>query len=226
MPPPSSNSDPSDNSALLLNQAATWLPLLGSGKKAEFFFYTLDLNRMLKYLSESAWSITGIRADDWIDRSVMPILTDHVWNEFLMHADSHLDPDTVFRHRIEVWNFESKKVRLETWRRLITHDSEPIGFVGMARRYQGPNLPEASIGPVDIAELKRNLATLTSREIEVIKLVVKGELNKTIAKQLNVAMRTVEARRSKAMEKLGVNRLSDLVRVWITAMESTDGDIG
>jgi DNA-binding CsgD family transcriptional regulator len=217
-------SQPNDDHNLLLSQAVTWLPLLGGGDKAEFFFYTLDLHRNLKYVSDSVWSISRIRPEDWLNKSVMPILTDHIWNEFLSNSDTDMDPNTVYRLRIEVWDFESNRVKLEMWRRLIIHHSQPIGFVGMARRYTGPSFSEVALSSVDPSELKRRLETLTSREIEVVKLVVKGELNKSIAKKLNVAMRTVEARRSKAMEKLGVNRLSDLIRVWISGMEASAGD--
>ncbi len=46
------------------------------------------------------------------------------------------------------------------------------------------------------------------------------ELNKSIVKKLDIAMRTVEARRSKAMSKLGCLRLSDLIRFWILAEET------
>jgi DNA-binding NarL/FixJ family response regulator len=46
-------------------------------------------------------------------------------------------------------------------------------------------------------------ATLTSREIEVLELVVSGESNKAIARQLNIEVGTVKSHVSAIMAKLG-----------------------
>ena len=218
----SNNSEKSNDPERLLSQPERWLVLLGSGDKSEFFFYTMDLNHNLRFVSDSVFSISNIHATDWLNKSVIPALTDHVWNQRLPRSSTEFNPNTVYRTRVEVWDSEAKRVKLETWWRLITLNNLPIGVVGMAKRFERQNVQEVSTGPVELSELKRRIETLTSREVEVVKLVVRGELNKSIAKQLSIAMRTVEARRSKAMEKLGVRRLSDLIRVWILAMESSD----
>ncbi len=55
---------------------------------------------------------------------------------------------------------------------------------------------------------------LSPPERQVIDLVFDGRLNKSIAKELGVSMRTVEARRSKSMKKLGVKSVSELIQVW------------
>jgi FixJ family two-component response regulator len=65
------------------------------------------------------------------------------------------------------------------------------------------------------------LATLTAREREVMRGVVEGKPNKCIAKDLAISIKTVEAHRSKMMEKLGVNSIAELVRVAVLA-ESSD----
>ena len=50
------------------------------------------------------------------------------------------------------------------------------------------------------------LAVLTPREREVFDRVVAGKLNKQIAAELGIGLRTVKAYRAQAMEKLGVTR--------------------
>jgi RNA polymerase sigma factor (sigma-70 family) len=59
-------------------------------------------------------------------------------------------------------------------------------------------------------ELKKRLAQLTSREHEVLILVVKGLSNKEVAKHLNVSYRTIDAHRAKMMEKMDAEDLSEL----------------
>lgn len=64
------------------------------------------------------------------------------------------------------------------------------------------------------------LASLTPREREVMQLVVAGKLNKLIADQLNISIKTVEAHRAKVMEKAGVNSLAELVQLVMSSRES------
>jgi two-component system response regulator TtrR len=64
------------------------------------------------------------------------------------------------------------------------------------------------------------LATLTIREREVMRRVVDGRPNKCIANDLAISIKTVEAHRSKMMEKLGVNSVAELVRVVVLAEAS------
>ncbi len=61
------------------------------------------------------------------------------------------------------------------------------------------------------------LASLTGREREVVELAVAGLHNREIAAQLGISPRTVEVYKARAMEKLGVKRLPDLVRVVLAA---------
>jgi two-component system response regulator TtrR len=63
----------------------------------------------------------------------------------------------------------------------------------------------------------RRLEQLTQREREVMQLVVAGKLNKQVADQLDISMKTVEAHRARVMEKMGVRTLAELVRVVMSA---------
>lgn len=64
-----------------------------------------------------------------------------------------------------------------------------------------------------ISEAKRRFASLTAREREVAQLVVKGLSNRDIASQRGVSSQAIDAQRSKAMTKLQVANLADLVRL-------------
>ena len=64
-----------------------------------------------------------------------------------------------------------------------------------------------------LAELKSRLDSLTSREREVMTLVVKGLMNKQIAGRLGVTEGTVKFHRGRVMDKLGVRSVADLVKM-------------
>lgn len=53
---------------------------------------------------------------------------------------------------------------------------------------------------------------LSEREIEVVQRIARGYSNKDIATQLNLSTKTVETYRARAMEKLGLESRSALVR--------------
>lgn len=62
-------------------------------------------------------------------------------------------------------------------------------------------------------DLRNRWETLTSGERDVLKLVVKGLLNKQIAADLNVSEITVKVRRSHMMQKMQARTIIDLVRM-------------
>lgn len=59
----------------------------------------------------------------------------------------------------------------------------------------------------------QRIQSLTKREKEVMALVVAGTLNKEIAKQLDISVKTVEVHRANVMEKMAVSSVADLVRM-------------
>lgn len=67
-----------------------------------------------------------------------------------------------------------------------------------------------------LAEIQNRVDRLTEREKEVMELIVTGMLNKNIAAKLEITQSTVEAHRSKVMEKMDSRTLSDLMRMIIS----------
>lgn len=57
------------------------------------------------------------------------------------------------------------------------------------------------------------LAKLTGREEQVLERIVAGRLNKQIADDLGISIKTVEAHRANIMEKLGANTVADLLKI-------------
>jgi RNA polymerase sigma factor (sigma-70 family) len=65
----------------------------------------------------------------------------------------------------------------------------------------------------EIRDLQERFESLTSREREVISMVVAGKLNKQIADQLGTAENTIKVHRSRAMDKMHAQSVADLVRM-------------
>jgi FixJ family two-component response regulator len=63
------------------------------------------------------------------------------------------------------------------------------------------------------ARLRARLDALTSREREVMNLVVAGLLNKQIAGELHISEITVKLHRGQVMKKMGADSLAELVRM-------------
>jgi len=65
----------------------------------------------------------------------------------------------------------------------------------------------------EMADLRMRFDSLTSREQEVVSMVVAGMLNKQIAAELGTAESTVKVQRSRAMEKMQAASLAELIKM-------------
>ena len=72
---------------------------------------------------------------------------------------------------------------------------------------------EAFAGHQQSASRNALLAKLTARETQVLERIVAGRLNKQIADDLGISIKTVEAHRANIMEKLGANTVADLLKI-------------
>jgi len=66
----------------------------------------------------------------------------------------------------------------------------------------------------DVQRLRARMERLTPREAEVLERVVRGSLNKQIARRLRISHKTVEMHRARVMAKLGVRSIAELVHAW------------
>lgn len=62
-----------------------------------------------------------------------------------------------------------------------------------------------------IGSARSRLASLTPREFQVLRLLVRGKLNKQIAFDLGTSERTIKAHRHNLMEKIGARSLAEIV---------------
>jgi FixJ family two-component response regulator len=65
----------------------------------------------------------------------------------------------------------------------------------------------------DLSQMQQRLQTLSPRELQVMKLVTGGKMNKQVAGDLGISEITVKIHRGAAMRKMGARTLADLVRM-------------
>jgi FixJ family two-component response regulator len=63
------------------------------------------------------------------------------------------------------------------------------------------------------AEIRERYESMTAREQEVMKLVIRGLLNKQVAAELGTAEATVKLHRGRVMKKMHADSLADLIRM-------------
>lgn len=64
---------------------------------------------------------------------------------------------------------------------------------------------------------KKQVAQLSSREMEVLQLIAEGQANKQIAAELKISVKTVEKHRQSVMDKLRIHDTAGLTRYAISA---------
>jgi DNA-binding NarL/FixJ family response regulator len=64
---------------------------------------------------------------------------------------------------------------------------------------------------------KKTSTELTSREAELLQLIAEGHVNKQIASELNISIKTVEKHRQHLMEKLNIHDIAGLTRFAIAS---------
>ncbi len=72
---------------------------------------------------------------------------------------------------------------------------------------------ESQAQQTQIASIHARLASLSERERQVLDAVVTGKMNKTIAYDLDISIKTVEAHRARVMEKMQATSLAHLIRM-------------
>lgn len=67
----------------------------------------------------------------------------------------------------------------------------------------------------ELGAIRKKFAELTTRENEVLQLIVEGLPNKLIARRMNISIKTVTNHRANLIEKAGAVNTADLVRMWM-----------
>jgi DNA-binding NarL/FixJ family response regulator len=92
---------------------------------------------------------------------------------------------------------------------------QAIREVAAGRRYLHPDIADAVLNLLMRGETTDAVSTLSSRERQVLQLIVEGHTSTEIATRLSLSPRSVETYRGRMMGKLEVRDLAGLVRFAI-----------
>ncbi len=67
----------------------------------------------------------------------------------------------------------------------------------------------------EVRALLQRYVMLSTREREVMELVISGRLNKEVAGELGLSEVTIKTHRGKLMRKMGAGSLAELVKMYI-----------
>ena len=88
--------------------------------------------------------------------------------------------------------------------------------VAAGQTYLDPAITEKAVTQLresgHVARQVSHQAKLTAREADVLRLIALGYINKEVAARLNLSIKTVEAHKSNAMNKMGMKSRVDIVR--------------
>jgi DNA-binding NarL/FixJ family response regulator len=90
-----------------------------------------------------------------------------------------------------------------------------IGKIRQGKKYVSPSMSEELAGALDQVWEAFQKPILTIREIEVLKLIAEGKLNKEIGVLLSISVHTVENHRANIMNKLSLRSAAVLTRYAI-----------
>ena len=96
-------------------------------------------------------------------------------------------------------------------------ESELIDAIYAVQRgiiYIHPSMMTSLVSPVQNYDGRatQEAEPLSTREVDVLRLIVKGYTNRQVGEALNISVRTVETHRSNIMEKLNLHSRLELVR--------------
>ena len=91
-----------------------------------------------------------------------------------------------------------------------------IRIVATGGRYLPPSLSNLEQLGSDVDTGTANMTSLSRRENEIFRMVVRGWALKDIASKLFISIKTVESHRTNINRKLGVRTIADLVRLAAT----------
>lgn len=94
--------------------------------------------------------------------------------------------------------------------------AEAIRSVHEQGGYLQPSITTAVVSAIaESADTRDAQTLLTEREIQVVRLIAEGLINREIAERLGISVKTVDTHRGNIMEKLNVHNTAELIKVAI-----------
>jgi RNA polymerase sigma factor (sigma-70 family) len=211
------NDNLSMRSQTLLKEPYRYIPSLVEAANANCFVFSMDTDGIIQYASENVLAVIGLQTRDMVGRSFDEFLSSNSQNDRVRNGCWHSMPkSSVVNCHCELLNSDHVPFAADMRCSGIFERDELVGLAAFVEAHSHTALENSGEERQQERDRIRKLVDqLSDAEREVVDLVVAGQMNKSMAKMLGVAVRTIEARRSRAMAKLQVRSLPDLVKTWL-----------
>lgn len=168
------------------------------------------------FVNDSLCRYLGASREELIGTSFMPLLVEQDREVFQAKIAQVTSDNPVFVDEHRAVLSEGRTV-WHRWihRALFSENGELIEFQSVGSDITERRKAEEHAREQGMA--RAQLAGLTSRERDVMKLVVAGDANKVVARKLGLSIKTIEKHRSSLMRKLRVRSVPKLVRLAMLA---------
>lgn len=216
---------------VILTSPLTILASFFESKHCDAFVFTYDTKRVLRYTSGSLASLCGISKTNLENLNFNDLLTSHPWNQAIKEENEFLLSSGECHHTLCEIGYGESHILVALRRQIVVVGGETIGLLCVGWKIEDSRIQNTEhIAPKALgmseSDLLERWNKLTPSEIQVIEGVSQGHLNKTIAKNLSLSMRTVEARRSRMMKKLGITSVPELVRFHLLVKQAIENKSG
>jgi len=198
-----------------VNRSQFFLTLIDSIED-DLFFYIVDTKGRFSYVSSAAEAMLCQSPSRLLNQRFSDLLSEDACNGPFRSTDWDANfRDIPATGEVEMRTAEGGLIRFKCFQRAVFEHGVMIGVSGVMRRIDNAVVPAAPDATEDDLQILARARSLSMVERHVVDLVVDGHMNKKMASLLDVAVRTVESRRSRAMLKLHAKSLSELVQIWI-----------
>jgi PAS domain S-box-containing protein len=184
---------------------------------APYFFLSVDGSDRLTYLSVSVKYVLGYESQELLGQKYKKLFVpDHPLNKDVLDArQARIDPGSVQREVLAVMDSKGNE------RYVCIQTYEECDVNGRILRKHAcvqnvtPQYTQYRRLRDRFEALQSKTRQLNDREKRVLELVVAGNINKQIARELSVSLRTVEFDRQRILEKLVVDTLTEATTIEI-----------
>ncbi len=205
----------------LLQEPYQFLPTLLDAANLNCFVFSMSADGAVQFVSESVESVIGFSAQEMIDKPFLSYLSDNPRNESVRNACwKSIPANSPVKCKCELSSKDEQPISVTMYNLGVFEDNALVGLVGIVVPENGPGAGVSDSKAEERERVQKLASQLSKTEREVVELVVAGHMNKSMAKMLGVAVRTIEARRARAMAKLQVRSLPDLVKAWLLVSDA------
>ena len=204
----------------ILREPYRLIPALLDAANLHYFLIAMSVDGTIQFTTDSVEKVLGRDPIEIVGKKFNVILSANYDSQMIRSGLEATDMGKPAEYCCELLTASQVPISVKMFSLGVYEDETLVGMVSLVQPVSDLKSNGDRDSRADARARARELtAQLSKAEHEVVQLVVDGHMNKAMAKMLGVAVRTIEARRARAMMKLQARTLPDLVKIWLLASE-------